>query len=72
MIRSDVEAMLRKENEKTSVLDLYAAEVASKPYHTGYAMPQFQKFDGRQGNTKEHVFASLTLWNLTKMMRIYA
>lgn len=26
-----------------------------KPYPVGYTIPQFQKFDGRRGNTREHV-----------------
>lgn len=34
---------------------LYAPEVAMEPYPLRYVTPQFQNFDGRRGNTKDHV-----------------
>lgn len=32
-----------------------AIEVTVKPYLVGLVTPQFEKFDGRSGNTREHV-----------------
>lgn len=51
-----------KEKEKTFVLSIcldlklsYATEVTAKPYPIGYVIAQFQKFEGRRGNAREHV-----------------
>lgn len=67
MTRSETEVMLKKEKEKTlasfTCLDLklsHSAKVATKPYLAGYVTLEFQKFDGRRGNTCEHfAFSSL-------------
>lgn len=60
------EAMSRKEKDKSSIssayLELkppYLIKVAAKPYPSKYAMPKFQKFDERKGNTTEMLCASL-------------
>lgn len=67
IICSVVEVMLRIEGKayvSSVCFDLklsYSVEVAAKPYSVGYTVPQFQKFDGPRGNTREHVVTSLTL-----------
>lgn len=55
-------ALVRQEKEKvfsvTTCLSLrppYPISIATKPYPVGYAVPNFQKFDGRRGNTIEHI-----------------
>lgn len=63
LTHAEVEAMFKKEKEKASVtsayLPPYSAEVAAKPYPTGYRVPKFYKFDGRKGKTREHVIRFL-------------
>lgn len=62
MIRSKVEAMSRKEQEKAYVSSiyidlrpLYDVEVVAKSSLSGHVIPCFKKFDGRQINEREHV-----------------
>lgn len=59
--RLEFEAMLKKEKEKAStsliglgLKPLYPVEIASKP-PIKYVAPEFQNFDGKRGNTGEHV-----------------
>lgn len=66
MIKSEAEALVRREKEKTYVLSIsrdlkppYAGEVTAKPYQMGYITPQFQKFDEKRRNTTEHVVRCL-------------
>lgn len=66
--KAEVEAMLKKERERAAtaptVLDLkppYPEKVLEKDFPAEYKVPKFQKFDGRKGNTKEHVARSSTL-----------
>lgn len=37
------------------VKPLYPAKVASKPFLVEFVAPQFQKLDGKRGDTREHV-----------------
>lgn len=50
--------MLLKEKETTSISSIC---LILKPPHTakGYVTPQFQIFNGRRGNTSEHVVRNL-------------
>lgn len=43
-----------------------------KSYPIRYVAPQFQKFDGRQRITWEHVVCFLTSWEHVLMIKIYA
>lgn len=59
MTTSEVEVMLKKERRNLNIFDFsrseppHAAKVAVKPYPVAYAL--HSKFDGRRGNTREHV-----------------
>lgn len=66
--------MLRKEKVEAFVssirLDLkpqYTVEVAAKFCTVGYITPQFQKFDERQANSREHFTSYLDFMELTQM-----
>lgn len=74
--RYEVEAMLKGEKEKASILSIcldlkptYTVEVAVKLYPFEYITPQFQKCDGRRGNMRSILFASLSQWELTPRRR---
>lgn len=59
MTRSEVEARLKREREKASIssiyMDLEALTLLTvKPYPVWYVASEFQKVDGRRGNTREH------------------
>ena len=55
--------MLEQEHSKKQLPSLpdpnvqppYSQEILTMPYPTGYTVPKFIKFDGKQGNTREHV-----------------
>lgn len=60
--KTEVEAMFKKERERATTaqkaLDLkppYPEKVLEKDFSAEYKVSKFQKFDGRKGNTKEHV-----------------
>lgn len=38
-----------------------SASIAAKPYPVGHTVPNFQKFDRCQGNTREHIAPSIDL-----------
>lgn len=66
MTRSKVEATLRRKKEKASVSYIllvlkppYAAEIVMKLYLVGTLLRSFKNFDGRRGNTREHVVCFL-------------
>lgn len=60
---TDVQAMLKQEHSKKQLPSLpdldvkppYSQEILTMPYPTGYIVPKFIKFDGKQGNAREHV-----------------
>lgn len=73
MTRAEVEAMVRKENEKAFTSTIFQLRSHKKPYPAGYIVPQFHKLYGRKGNTREHmVCISLTLWESTTMTKACA
>lgn len=60
--KAKVATLVRQEKEKVSsvtrCLSLklpYLASVVTKPYPMGYTVPNFQKFDGWRGSTREHI-----------------
>lgn len=64
LTRSKVKATFKKEKASSSsvLLELmlpYLDVVAVKPYPFRYKVPKFQKFDGRKGDSKEHVLLNL-------------
>lgn len=57
LTRSEVEALGRQ--ERTSAASLawkpqYRVEVVVEPYPSDYKVSKFQKYDGREGNSREH------------------
>ena len=60
---ADVQAMFDLERGKRTLPSLpdpdvkspYPIEMLSYPYPEGYTVPKFIKFDGKQGNAREHV-----------------
>ena len=78
--------MLEQERSKKQLPSLpnpdvkrsYSQEILTMPYPTGYTVPKFIKFDGKQGNVREHVVRfietlgvhgsahSLHLWEFSK------
>ncbi|XP_028106172.1 uncharacterized protein LOC114305297 [Camellia sinensis] len=60
---ANIQAMLKQERNKKQLPSLpdpdvkppYSQEILTMPYPTGYTVPKFIKFDGKQGNTREHV-----------------
>lgn len=61
--KAKVQALVQQEKEEVScitrylsLMPPYPASTAAKPYPVGYTVPNFHKFDGRKGNTREHVF----------------
>lgn len=64
LTRFEVEAIVRKETGSSSpvsteLMPLYATEVTTIAYPTGYKTPKFQKFVGCKGDSKEHVWCLL-------------
>lgn len=63
IIRSEVEAMLREKANASHIINLPRSKASiryrshSEAISSGYITPQFQKFDGRRGNTRKHVFS---------------
>lgn len=58
----EVAALVCQEKEKISstvaglnLRPLFPVSITMKPYPAGYTVPNFQKFDGRKGNTIEHI-----------------
>lgn len=79
MTRSNVDALLRREEEKALISStrlhlkpLYAVGVAIKLYLVGYITPQVQKFDGSNGNTREHVVFFSSANNVVLCMREFS
>ncbi|CAL5344154.1 unnamed protein product [Camellia sinensis] len=60
---ADVQAMFNLERSKRTLLSLpdpdvkppYPIKMLSYPYPEGYTVSKFVKFDGKQGNAREHV-----------------
>jgi hypothetical protein len=50
-----LEARRIEDSPYVDVRPLYPEVVAQKPYPANYISPMFPKYDGRTGNTKEHV-----------------
>lgn len=64
LTRSNMGTMFKKEKASSSSVSLklmlpYLMEVAVTPYPFGYKVLKFQKFDGRKGDSKEHVASFL-------------
>lgn len=66
--KTKIEAMFKKDRDRATTtpkaMDLkppYPEKVLKKDFPTDYKVPKFQKFDGRKGNTKEHVSRFLDL-----------
>lgn len=60
--KAEVAALVHQEKEKMSLAATclsqrppYPTSIATKPYPVGYMVSNFQKFNGRRGNTIEHV-----------------
>lgn len=55
---SDIEALVRQERGSPTFPDWkppYSFEVVAKPYPLDYKVPKFQKYNGRNKNSKEYV-----------------
>lgn len=68
--------MFKKEGDQTAtapkILDLKSScpeKVVEKEFPTNYKIPKLQKFDGRKGNTKEHVARFLNSTKICKRSR---
>lgn len=70
-IRAEVEAPVQPQKAKASSTTVclslrppYLASITAKPYLVGYIVPNFQKFEGCKGNSREHIARFIDLMGL--------